>query len=119
MDSIPVLSLTAYAPAVGALLIFLVPGFQKEKARLIALIASLVSFVLSIGMAIDFDKNDKFQYEEHASWLSGVGASYHLGIDGIALLLIVLTTLIMVISVIWSWRSSSTRPAWASPVARC
>ena len=58
MDSIPVLSLTAYAPAVGALLIFLVPGFQKEKARLIALIASLVSFVLSIGMAIDFDKND-------------------------------------------------------------
>ena len=62
MDSIPVLSLTAYAPAVGALLIFLVPGFQKEKARLVALIASLVSFVLSIAMAVDFDKNAEFQY---------------------------------------------------------
>jgi NADH-quinone oxidoreductase subunit M len=110
VDSIPVLSLTAYAPAVGALLIFLVPGFQKEKARLIALIASLVSFVLSIGMAIDFDKNDQFQYVEHHSWLSGVGASYHLGIDGIALLLIVLTTLIMVISIIWSWGTIDSKP---------
>src|SRR6478735_6061498 len=110
VDSIPVLSLTAYAPAVGALLIFLVPGFQKEKARLVALIASLISFALSIGMAIDFDKNASFQYEERHSWLSGVGASYHLGIDGIALLLVVLTTLIMVISIIWSWGTIDSKP---------
>ena len=110
MDSIPVLSLTAYAPAVGALLIFLVPGFQKERARLVALIASLVSLVLSIAMAVDFNKNAEFQYTEHHTWLSGVGASYHLGIDGIALVLIVLTTLIMSISILWSWDKVQDKP---------
>jgi NADH-quinone oxidoreductase subunit M len=109
LDSFPILSLTAYAPAIGALLIFLVPKFQYAQARVVALLASLVSFVLSLVMLADFDKNDKFQFEEHRSWLSGIGSSYHMGVDGIALLLIVLTTLITTIAIVWSWDTVQTR----------
>jgi NADH-quinone oxidoreductase subunit M len=109
VDSFPILSLTAYAPLVGALLIFLVPSFQKEMARVVALVASLVSLALSVVMLIDFEKNAEFQYIEHVSWLNGVGASYHLGIDGMALLLIALTTLITSVSIVWSWDTVASR----------
>lgn len=109
MDSFPILSLTAYAPVIGALLIFLVPKFQQEQAKVVALVASLVSFVLSLVMLVDFDKNAEFQFQERQDWLSGIGSSYHLGVDGIALLLIVLTTLISTIAIVWSWDTVQTR----------
>ena len=110
MDSFPILSLTAYAPLIGALLIFFVPSFQGEAAKKVALVASLVSMALSIILLVDFDKNAEFQYVEHVEWLSGVGASYHLGIDGMALLLIALTTLISTIAIVWSWDTVPQRP---------
>ena len=110
MDSFPILSLTAYAPLIGALLIFFVPSFQGEAAKKVALAASLVSMALSIILLVDFDKNAEFQYVEHVEWLSGVGASYHLGIDGMALLLIALTTLISTIAIVWSWDTVPQRP---------
>ena len=109
MDSFPILSLTAYAPAVGALLIFLFPRFQQAQAKAVALVASLVSFALSIVMLADFDKNAEFQFQERRDWLSGIGSSYHMGVDGIALLLIVLTTLISVIAIVWSWDTVQAR----------
>jgi NADH-quinone oxidoreductase subunit M len=109
LDSFPILSLTAYAPAVAGLLILLFPRFQQQEARMVALIGSLVSFALSIVMLVDFDKNAEFQYQEHRNWLSGIGSSYHMGVDGIALLLIVLTTLISVIAIVWSWDTVQSR----------
>ncbi|MCC6703673.1 MAG: NADH-quinone oxidoreductase subunit M [Thermomicrobiales bacterium] len=110
MDSFPILSLTAYAPLIGALLIFFVPAFQGEKAKAVALLASLVSLALSVLLLVDFEKNAEFQYVEHVEWLSGVGASYHLGIDGMALLLIALTTVISTIAIVWSWDTVQSRP---------
>ena len=64
VDSIPVLSLTAFAPAVGALLIFLVPGFQKRNsaADRADRVARLASCCRS-SWSIDFDKNAEFQYD--------------------------------------------------------
>ena len=96
----PLLSAITYAPLIGALLIFFVPGTTRESARLIALISSLASFALSIYLLGAFDKNAEFQFTEHVDWLSGLGSSYHLGVDGLAVLLIGLTTLLSVIAVI-------------------
>lgn len=103
MDNLPILSLTAYAPLVGAILIFAFRGVKREQARVIALISTLVSFALSIAMLAGFDKNAEFQYTENLKWLPELGASYSMGIDGIALPLIVLTTFIGVLAVYWSW----------------
>ncbi|MCO5223242.1 MAG: hypothetical protein M9947_16960 [Thermomicrobiales bacterium] len=109
MDNLPVLSITAFAPLVGAVLIFAIRSVQREQARVIALASMIVSFVLSLWMLSDFQKNDEFQYTEHVKWLPELGISYRMGIDGIALLLIVLTTFIGVIAVGWSWGAISYR----------
>jgi NADH-quinone oxidoreductase subunit M len=109
VDSLPILSLTCYAPLVGAVLIFVLRGVKREQARLIALVTTIVSLVLSLAMLADFEKNAEFQYTEHVKWLPELGVSYDMGVDGISLLLIVLTAVIGVIAVIWSWDSITYR----------
>jgi NADH-quinone oxidoreductase subunit M len=105
----PLLSAITYVPVVGALLIFFLPGVSKESARSIALISSLVSLVLSIWLIVDFEHNAEFQFIEHVEWLEGLGASYHMGVDGLAVLLIGLTTLLSTISILWSWNTIHTK----------
>ncbi|MER3438884.1 MAG: NADH-quinone oxidoreductase subunit M, partial [Chloroflexota bacterium] len=56
-----------------------------------------------------FDKDASFQFEERVTWLNDLGVSYHMGVDGIAVLLIGLTTLLSVIAIIWSWDTVTTR----------
>lgn len=109
MDNLPILSMTAYAPLVGAVLIFAFRRIEREQARLVALIATVVSFIFSLSMVLDFKKNDQFQFTEHVKWLPELGVSYSMGIDGIALVLIVLTTFIGMLAVIWSWDAITYR----------
>jgi NADH-quinone oxidoreductase subunit M len=105
----PLLSAMTYLPLAGALLIFFLPGITRERARTIALLAALGSFVLSAIMVIQFDHNAEFQFQERVNWLSGVGSSYHLGVDGLAVLLIALTTTLTAISIGWSWGTVKQR----------
>ena len=105
----PLLSAIAYLPLVGGLLIFLIPGTTRERARLIALISAVGSFVLSMIMLVAFDHNAEFQFTEKANWLTGLGASYHMGVDGMAVLLIALTTLLSIIAIVWSWNTINFR----------
>ncbi len=109
MDNLPILSMIAFAPLVGAVVIFAFRGIRQEQARVVALVAMLASFVFSLYTLLEFDKNAEFQFTEHVKWLPELGVSYRMGIDGIALLLVVLTTLIGVIAVIWSWDSITYR----------
>ncbi|MGI8484284.1 MAG: complex I subunit 4 family protein [Thermomicrobiales bacterium] len=109
MDSFPILSLIAYAPVVGALVILFAPKASSELPRRIALGASIVSFVLSLIMLFNFKRNADFQFTEYRVWLKDIGISYFMGVDGIAVLLIVLTTLICLISFIWSWDTINVR----------
>lgn len=116
MDSFPLLSLIAFLPLIGALALLFIPQVSRETARLVSMIAALGSFALSVILLIRFDPNAPFQagkpapFDEKFNWLSGVGASYHMGVDGIAVLLIGLTTLITVLAVGWSWGTISNRP---------
>jgi NADH-quinone oxidoreductase subunit M len=105
----PLLSAITYAPLIGALLIFFLPNMTRERARAIALVSGTVSFILSIWLLGAFDKNAEFQFVEHVSWLKGLGASYHLGVDGLAVPLIGLTTLISLIAIGWSWNTITFR----------
>jgi NADH-quinone oxidoreductase subunit M len=109
VDSFPLLSVIAYLPLAGALLIFFIPHVTKETARAVALLTSLGSFALSLILLFGFDHNDKFQYEEEVKWLNDLGVSYHMGVDGLAVLLIGLTTLLSVISIVWSWDTINNR----------
>jgi NADH-quinone oxidoreductase subunit M len=80
-----------------------------DLARKIALGVSLVSLVLSLVLLAQFDRNAEFQFTEHVVWLDALGVSYFLGVDGISVLLIVLTTIITTLSIIWSWDTIHVR----------
>jgi NADH-quinone oxidoreductase subunit M len=108
----PILSLVTFLPLFGALLIvFLVRGnerFARGTARWIALWATLVTFAISLVMVWRFDASSpEFQYVEKYNWL-GL-ASYHMGVDGISLPFVILTTGLMPICIIASWTAIQTR----------
>ncbi len=109
MDDFPLLSAIAYLPLVGALVIFFIPHVTKETARSIALLTSLASFALSLVLLFGFDHNAEFQYNEEVTWLNDLGVSYRMGVDGLAVLLIGLTTLLSVIAIVWSWDTVNNR----------
>jgi NADH-quinone oxidoreductase subunit M len=99
----------------GALIIFFIPKVSQQAARSIALLSALGSLVVSLAMYAQFDPQAPFEagvtvpFQERFDWGREVGASYFLGVDGVAVLLILLTTLISVLSIIWSWDTVNTR----------
>jgi NADH-quinone oxidoreductase subunit M len=104
----PILSALITVPTVGALMLMLL-GDDAKRARMIALAASLITFVLSLVLWSQFDmSNGGFQFIEKAD-LFGQAFSYHLGADGIALTLIALTALLMPICILASWTSIEVR----------
>jgi NADH-quinone oxidoreductase subunit M len=99
----PLLSTIAYLPLIGALAILFAPRASNTLPRMIALGASLGSFLLSLVLLFAFDHTAEFQFVEQYVWLEDLGASYFMGVDGIAVLLIALTTLLSLIAIWWSW----------------
>ena len=96
MTDWPILSVLIFLPLVSALFIFLVRGEEQVVAanvRAVALWASLITFATSLLLWVKFDRTTAdFQFTEHREWISEFGMSYSLGIDGISLLFVVLTT---------------------------
>lgn len=115
METFPYLSVLTFLPMVGALVILFIPHISQSTARTVALVTALGSFVVSILAYLRFDPNAPFDasspvpLQERISWGKEVGASYFLGVDGIAILLVLLTTLFSVIAIIWSWDTVNTR----------
>src|SRR5690349_341844 len=109
MSHWPLLSLVTFLPLVGALFIMLARGDEAvvaRNARNIALSTSLIVFALSIVLWLDFDPSTAaFQFVERARWVTigGFTINYHMGIDGISLFFILLSTLLTVLCIISSW----------------
>ncbi|MGI8703987.1 MAG: NADH-quinone oxidoreductase subunit M [Candidatus Limnocylindrales bacterium] len=104
MTNLPILTLITFVPLAGALLIAFLPRGRPDLARWAALITSLVSFVLSLLLLPAFDPGASgFQFKEQADWIPAFGIQYKLGIDGISLALVVLTTTLSWISILASF----------------
>ena len=107
--SLPILSLCTFVPLLGALAILLMP--RADSARWIALGTTALVFALSLLMWANFDNaNPGFQMVEKLDWLGG-GISYHMGVDGISMLFVVLTAGLMPFCILASWESIETRVA--------
>jgi NADH-quinone oxidoreductase subunit M len=112
MSGMPLLTLTTFLPLAGALFILMIRA-QDEAAilniRRVALITTAVTFLVSIGIWTGFDpKNPGFQLTETASWSGGFFA-YRMGIDGISILFVLLTTFLMPFCILASWESVQVR----------
>jgi NADH-quinone oxidoreductase subunit M len=94
-------------PLLGALLVSLLGEAQKENIKKIALATSLVTFVAVLLLAIGFEINRPgFQYVESYSWIPALGINFQVGLDGISLILILLSTVLVPIVIIGGWNEA-------------
>src|SRR6059036_2871617 len=106
-----VLSVVTFLPALGALLILvLVPRRHEAALRWGGLAASLATFVVSLPLWLRFDAGEAdMQFEETLAWMPGLGVGYHLGVDGISVMLVLLTTLLMPVALASAWHAIEDR----------
>jgi len=105
-----ILNLVTYLPLIGMVILMMIPRSEEKLLKSWAFLVSLVTFFLSVVLFVRFDGgNPNMQFEVNHSWISSIGASYHLGVDGISILLVVLTTLIMPIAILSSWTAITSR----------
>ena len=113
MANFPWLSVVTFAPLVGVLFILLIrgePAVVARNARGVALWTSLITFVVSLGIWVNFNNEVVgFQFEEKIVWMSSLGIAYHLGVDGISMFFIILSTLLTVLCIGASWISITDR----------
>jgi len=104
------LSVLIFFPAVGALALMLLRGDDHKYLRYLAIVVSTVEFLLSLLMLRSVHAGDAgYRLEEFAHWINQPPINYHLGVDGISLFLVILTTFLTPISVLASWNSIEHR----------
>jgi NADH-quinone oxidoreductase subunit M len=112
MMSWPILSLTTILPLVGALFIMLMrdgSGPESRNARWVALHTTIITFAVSLVLVWRFDAGSaEFQFVEKHPWLAGA-INYHMGVDGISLPFVILTTALMPLCIVASWGAIQRR----------
>ena len=103
----PLLSLITWLPLVGGVVIMSVRGDQAtidSNARWTALWTSLIVLVLSLVLWVEFDPGEAgFQFVENVPWLAEYGVGYKMGVDGISVLFVLLTTVLTPICILSAW----------------
>lgn len=110
---LPLLSLVIWTPIIGGLLVLLVGSNRSGlEAKVLSLLISIATFALSIPLYSQFDiTTHNMQFVELAPWIEAFSVNYHLGIDGISMPLILLTTFITILVVIAGWEVIKSSPA--------
>ena len=113
MTGLPLLSLVIWTPIAGGLWVLLASGDRGgPTVRGVALAVSLATFVLSIFLWIGFDPTTyEMQFVERTAWIPAFDIHYHLGVDGISMPLVLLTTLMTVLVVLAGWEFVERKPA--------
>src|SRR2546425_11764058 len=105
-----ILSIVLFTPLVGMFILMLIPKENKAAIKVWANLVMFLGFLVSLPLWWMYDRNNPdFQFVERADWIPSIGARYIVGIDGISLLLILLTTLVGFLSVLSSWSAIEER----------
>ncbi len=114
-DQFPWLSMITFVPLAGALAIFILvrsenPDEVANQSRHTAIFTSIFAFVLSLWLWYDFERGTaEFQYVEEVIWLPGLDIKYKMGVDGISMLFVLLSTLLTPICILASWDAIKVR----------
>jgi len=104
------LSVVTFLPAAGAFALLLVPRSADRLLKLGAIVVAVATFIVSLALYVRFDGTvADYQFEESARWMPSLGIGYHIGIDGISLLLVLLTTLLMPLALASAWEAIADR----------
>src|SRR5450631_4520214 len=111
LNQIPILSILAYIPLAGALIvIFLIPKEKTGAIKAFATVVAGLDFLVSVVVGFAFERGKVgYQFVEKASWIPSLGVHYHFGVDGVSALLILLTTLLGSIAILSSWTAITER----------
>jgi NADH-quinone oxidoreductase subunit M len=100
----PFLTVITFTPAVAAIIILLIPAERKSEVRVVALAAGVVALLLSLWVYLSYNQAAAgYQFIEEYPWVPQFGISYHVGVDGLSLPLVLLTSIVMVTGVLISW----------------
>ena len=112
MAGMPILSLVTFLPLVGVLIILFINDdseIARRNIRMVALLTTAFTFAISLLIWAGFDTTDPgFQFVEKVDWLDS-GISYHMGVDGISMLFVILTTFLMPLAILASWEAVQKR----------
>jgi NADH-quinone oxidoreductase subunit M len=104
------LSIVLFTPLAGLAVLLFIPSKSKGLMRVWANLVGFAGFLVSLPLVSRFRTDiSGFQFEERASWIPALGANYHIGIDGISLLLLMLTTLVGFLAILSSWNAVQDR----------
>src|SRR3989449_7984703 len=104
------LTAVTFLPAVGALVLLLVPRRVVSVFKISGLVVTLVTLLLSVPLYVGFDgRVGDFQFEQIRPWMPSFGISYRLGVDGISLLLLLLTTFLTPVALASAWHAIEDR----------
>ena len=106
------LIVVTFLPLLGALALALVPRDEAGQHRVLALSVSLLTLALSLFLWFGFDASPgapEFQFERMIPWMPSIGIGFHVGVDGVALLLYMLTTVLTPIVILSAWRAVTDR----------
>src|SRR5205085_8135976 len=99
-----ILTIITFTPAVGALLLLFYSREHVRSIRAFALIVTILAFVFSLYLVARFDSsNPDFQFGIKAPWIPSFGIDYAMGVDGISLFLVLLTTILSPLAILASW----------------
>ncbi|MDH3745287.1 MAG: NADH-quinone oxidoreductase subunit M [Acidobacteriota bacterium] len=110
VQDIPILSIVCYIPLFGAILVLFMNKDNGGSIRRFATWVAVIDFVISLPLWFAFERGgDLFQFRESATWIKTLGVRYEFGIDGISLLLVLLTTFLGVLAFLSSWSAIEVR----------
>jgi NADH-quinone oxidoreductase subunit M len=104
-----ILSALVALPVLGALVVALLPKEAGRAHKTVALLVSAVEFVLSLSLVRDFQPISGMQFVVNRPWIPNLGVSYHVGLDGLSLWLVILTTFLTPVALLGSWHSIHAR----------
>ena len=103
--NLPWISLLTFTPLVGGLIVFGVRDSNRRVAKNLAFGLSLVALGLALGICAKFDPaSGALQFQEHGAWVPKLGVEYFVGVDGLSLLMVLLTALLVPMAMLAAWR---------------
>ncbi|MTW22716.1 NADH-quinone oxidoreductase subunit M [Allochromatium palmeri] len=112
MNDFPLLTLTIWLPIIGGLVVLASGDQEKTLSKWTALAFAVLTFVVSLGLWIGFDSTTaEMQFVERSPWIPSFNVEYFLGVDGLSMPLIVLTTFISIFVIIAGWEVISYKPS--------
>ncbi len=109
LEGLPMVTLITFMPLLGAIVVAFVPSGRPDLARRLALGFALVAWLLSLALLTAFDPGAGTQFVEQVDWIPMFGIQYKVGVDGLSIVLVVLTTTLTWISILASFRPIQNR----------